>query len=507
MMQPQLFHPSWLSYETNYSNSPCTGSLSFYEDVFVTDNGYVSPVITVDSSGLDSTLFHDDFPEFAYLPPLLEGDVSVDDIEDVCRWLNNEESEEGTNNTSSELTKDVLIPDFSVVSAEDYSMAVLPGNGVEMDDSHWCLLHLLAAYAEAMGDMQRELAKEIAGCIRRKANALGETLERVAYNVVQTSEDQGGSYLRREAIKNYETAFKVLYQVLPHGRFAHFSANSAILEAIPDGAEAVRIIDFDMGDGVQWPSLIESMAQTRRALRLTSVRREEESTSHHWRFEQTKRRLYDHAKPLGIKLQIEEMSIEELVNEAKRAKKTGKRRDWLAFNCMFRLPHMTNRQQRSQAIQFLEIAKEVSPYSAIQSGIVVFADGESGCWSSSFSDYSSFFNRQLVHYKSLFESMEWHFPVNLTEARIAVESLFLAPHACSDSWFHDWQENKMKAISDLRAEMGLQGRKLSIENILQAKEMVNERESPYRVRIEEANQHEMILEWRETPLVRVSTWM
>lgn len=519
MMQPHLLHPSWLSYETNYSTSPCTGSLSFYEDAFVTDNCYFSPVLTVDSCGLASGfsgLIHDDFTEFAYLqedvqiPPLLEGDGSMDDIEpsmfeDVCRLLNNVESEEGTN-TSSELTKDVWSPDFSVASTED-SMVVLPGNGMEVDDNQLSLLHLLAAYAEAMENMHRELAEVIARCIRRKANPLGETLERVAHNVVQTTEDQGGDYLRHEAIKNYKTAFKVLYQVLPYGRFAHFSANSAIQEAIPDYAETVHIIDFDMGDGIQWPPLIESMAQTRRALRITSMKREEESTSHRWRFEQTKRRLYDHAKPLGIKLQIEEMTVEELLNEAKRKKKTGKRKEWLAFNCMFQLPHMTNWQQRSQALQFLQIAKELLVYSAIPSGIVVFADGESGCCSSSFSGYSSFFNRQLAHYKSLFESMEWHFPVNLTEARIAVESLFLAPHACSDSWFHDWQENKIMAISDLRAETGLQGRKLSRENIFQAKEMVNERESPYKVKIEEGKQHEMILEWRETPLVRVSTWM
>ncbi|XP_019175672.1 PREDICTED: uncharacterized protein LOC109170994 [Ipomoea nil] len=60
-----------------------------------------------------------------------------------------------------------------------------------------------------------------------------------------------------------------------------------------------------------WPPLIEFMAQTKRALRLTSVKREEESTSHHRRFEQTKRKLYDHAKPLGIEKNKENMQKEK----------------------------------------------------------------------------------------------------------------------------------------------------------------------------------------------------
>ena len=39
---------------------------------------------------------------------------------------------------------------------------------------------------------------------------------------------------------------------MPHGRFTQFVVNSAILEAIPEDSEAVQILDFDLGEGVQW---------------------------------------------------------------------------------------------------------------------------------------------------------------------------------------------------------------------------------------------------------------
>ncbi|XP_019161123.1 PREDICTED: nodulation-signaling pathway 2 protein-like [Ipomoea nil] len=491
MMQPQLLHPSWpSSYNVDYSTHPRTRLYGSHEDSYVRDN-YTHSTLVSDFTAL----FPDVFTELSslqndmqILSSLPEGEDPVPcEFEDVCKWLNISDSE--------------WSPSLSVVSSEaSFSIAqssIFPGSGVEVD-TQLSLHHLLGAYAEAMENGHEELAEVIVKRIRGKASPLGETLERIAHSLFESNKEDQEGYLRQESIKNFEQAFRAFYQILPCGRFAHFAANSAILEALPNDAETVHIIDFDMGEGVQWPPVIEAMAKKRRALRLTSIKTNHESPSNQWRYEETKRRLYDHAKPFGLNLQIEETSIEELAIETKRTKK----KEWLAFNCMFRLPHMATNmpQTSSRAMEFLKIAKQLLAHnSETQTGIIVFAHGESeGC---NTSNYTSFFNKKLVHYKSLLESIEWHFPAILSEARIALESIFLAPCINSESWYQDWEQNKIRLTCDFLPQT------LSRENLVEAKELVGERESPYRVSIEEQKQNEMILEWRGTPLIRVSTWM
>ncbi|KAJ8551036.1 hypothetical protein K7X08_000406 [Anisodus acutangulus] len=462
----------------------------------------------------------DSFSDFTSLfPDDLLTDLPMDDLEfdDVCRWLNDSESEGNENmNISSEMQKDgdLWSPALSGISSEP-SMAipstnstislVIPRNSREMD-TQMSLHHLLEAYGEAMENDHKELAEVIIRSIKGKINPLGESLERVASNLFQQIEDQG-DYLKQESSKNFEVAFKAFYQIFPLGKFAHFAANSAIIEAMPNDVEIIHIVDFDMGEGIQWPPIIEAMGQKRKALRFTSIKKtEEESISDQWRFEETKRRLFDYASPFGSRLQIDEMTIEELASEMRRIKKRGKGSEWLVFTCMFKLPHMGKRRCRIHALEFLKLAKELLlASSSTHKGLVIFGDGEAMDNGHNTNTFSAFFNRNLIYYQSIFESLELYFPACLAEAKLTMESLFLAPQVCSYSWFQNWEE--MRSVSDICGEIGLQGRRVSKENLLQAKEVVNERETPLKVRIEEERQHEMILEWKGIPLVRVSTWM
>ncbi|KAF0926992.1 hypothetical protein E2562_029219 [Oryza meyeriana var. granulata] len=53
--------------------------------------------------------------------------------------------------------------------------------------------------------------------------------------------------------------FRSFYEAGPYVKFVHFTANQAILEAF-EGCNSVHVIDFDLKDGVQWPSLIQALA-------------------------------------------------------------------------------------------------------------------------------------------------------------------------------------------------------------------------------------------------------
>ncbi|KAI9077225.1 hypothetical protein K1719_040796 [Acacia pycnantha] len=79
-------------------------------------------------------------------------------------------------------------------------------------------------------------------------------MERLAfhYSSQNITGNPQGHFLKQEACKNFDTAFEGFYQRTPYGRFTHFVAKSAILEAIPEDSEDVQILDFDLGEGVQW---------------------------------------------------------------------------------------------------------------------------------------------------------------------------------------------------------------------------------------------------------------
>ncbi|KAM0855450.1 hypothetical protein ACQ4PT_049760 [Festuca glaucescens] len=49
------------------------------------------------------------------------------------------------------------------------------------------------------------------------------------------------------------------YEACPYLKFAHFTANQAILEAF-HGCDAVHVVDFSLMQGLQWPALIQALA-------------------------------------------------------------------------------------------------------------------------------------------------------------------------------------------------------------------------------------------------------
>ncbi|PKA46979.1 Scarecrow-like protein 21 [Apostasia shenzhenica] len=59
-------------------------------------------------------------------------------------------------------------------------------------------------------------------------------------------------------------AFTAFYRDSPYYQFAHFTANQAIIEAFEEAADSnggsLHVVDFDVGYGLQWPSLIQSLS-------------------------------------------------------------------------------------------------------------------------------------------------------------------------------------------------------------------------------------------------------
>lgn len=486
-MQSEFPYPSWPIFNTNIDLS--------YDQIVIDTNADMGAFdLTCQFPNVDDDFWRN-----------LEGfdPALTEEIENISNMLDGSDGDFPSQQKTTE-KDDGWSPCPSMKSSEasmeessiQRASLVFPGEDMEIDGQVG-IPHLLKAYAEAVEKKETELAEVIQRCISGKANPTGETLERLAFSLFQFN-DKEGEYLKQESMKNLTTAFKSLYQLFPYGKFAHLAANSVILEAIPDDAMAVHVADFDMGEGVQWSSLIEAIGRQGKALRLISMKWAEETPSP-WKFEETKERLYQHARSAGLELKVEEMSVEDLVSEMKKLKKRGGRRDFLACNCMVGIPHMGRLRGRKNITEFLRTAKDLMNH---HRGIITFGNGENGDILKNCSSYESFFDGFLRHYQAMYESMAWNFPSQLNEARLAMESLFLAPFVSSLGSYPKWEE--MKNDSEFQVRFSeFQGCRHSNLNLMEAKEMVKEGESPYGVRIEGNNGSEMVLEWRGNPLVRV----
>ncbi|KAJ4901319.1 DELLA protein RGA [Raphanus sativus] len=133
---------------------------------------------------------------------------------------------------------------------------------VDSQDNGVRLVHALMACAEAVQSgnltLAEALVKQIgflavsqAGAMRKVATYFAEALARRIYRLSppQTQIDHSLS----------DTLQMHFYETCPYLKFAHFTANQAILEAF-EGKKRVHVIDFSMNQGLQWPALMQALA-------------------------------------------------------------------------------------------------------------------------------------------------------------------------------------------------------------------------------------------------------
>jgi len=367
-------------------------------------------------------------------------------------------------------------------ASEDASLPsmLFPGFDIVLD-RELSIFHLLKAYGEAMGKGFICLAQVILTRLQEKASHVGTTMERLARYLLVQQPDPQYDYLKQECIKNYAIAFQAFYEITPYGRFAHFVANAAIHASVPRDIEVVHIVDFNIEDGLQWPPLLSALGPERTVC-ITCIDMEDD-----YRFKRTKERLACFAQTMGLKLRVDQLRLEELLDKRRVTSIGASGREWLVFNCMVGLPHMgmANAKGKREVVQFIEVAQKLVASSRI-SGILTYGNGSSG--------HLPFSDGHLLHSHALFESMEWHFPSNLSLARTTMECLFAG--TCVSSGFG--------LLDELLIGSNLKGCRVSKQTLMEAKEIASG--CNYGVKVRGDCGNEVVLEWRGSPLVRVCAW-
>ncbi|KAF4401394.1 hypothetical protein G4B88_001588 [Cannabis sativa] len=487
MMQQELFESSWPLVYHDMNNISCWNNNNQVEEYCMEFD---------DHQSLQVLPMMEDFP-MELLEQVFEPQLSGE-FEAIYGSLMEDESvgslqySSPSSSTSSSSSSPSIVDVTSV-----QPVLFLPEQDMEIENELG-LFHLLKACGEAIEKEQSELKDVILRRIGDRVSPVGKALERVGFILSQQIDTKFIDYLIQESLKNSNPAFKAFCQFFPYVKFAQFTANSAILEATPDDVDTLHIVDFDMREGLQWSQAIEAASSRWKSLKLTSIRlaKEEEEAD----FEQTKRQLLDHASSYGLELKIQEIGIEDLVSEVKKGKKRGCGKEFLAFNIAVGMSHMRITRSRKLVMEFLNLAKDLL---SSNKGIIVLSDGEPSENLKKSTNFTQFFDGHVLHYQALLDSIESTFPAHLSEARMTMETLFVAPFVSSSVWSQKWEE--IREGFHLKAEFGLKEWRLSNESLMEAKEMVRDNNC-YEIRSEGVNGNEASLNWKGVPLVRISAW-
>ncbi|XWS75572.1 hypothetical protein CRYUN_Cryun01aG0102000 [Craigia yunnanensis] len=260
------------------------------------------------------------------------------------------------------------------------------------------LVHTLMACAEAVQQDNLKLADALvkhigllaasqAGAMRKVATYFAEALALRIYRIYP-QDCLDPSYADILQIHFYETC--------PYLKFAHFTANQAILEAFAT-ANRVHVIDFGLKQGMQWPALMQALALRPGgppSFRLTGIGPPQPDNTD--ALQQVGWKLAQLAETIGVEFEFRGFVANSLADlEPEMLEIHPPEVEAVAVNSVFELHRLLARPGG--------IEKVLSSIKAMKPKILTFVEQEANHNGPVFVDR---FTEALHYYSSLFDSLE-----------------------------------------------------------------------------------------------------
>ncbi|CAN4103838.1 unnamed protein product [Withania somnifera] len=376
----------------------------------------------------------------------------------------------------------LLISCAELISRSDYSAANR-------------LLTILSTNSSPFGDSTERLVHQFTRALSLRFNRyISSTthhfLTPIA-NIVETSSTDSPS------LALLQSSYLSLNQVTPFIRFTQLTANQAILEAINDNQQAIHIVDFDINHGVQWPPLMQALADRYPAptLRITGTGNDLDT------LRRTGDRLAKFAHSLGLRFQFHPLYISNNRDHDEDPSIISSivllPDETLAINCVFYLHRLL--KDREKLRFFLHRVKSMNPK------IVTIAEREAN------HNHPLFLQRfieALDYYTAVFDSLEATLPPGSRE-RMTVEQVWFGREILDivaiEGEKRKERHERFRSWEVMLTSCGFSNVALSPFALSQAKLLLRLHypSEGYHLRV---FSNSFFLGWKDQPLFSISSW-